>query len=121
MVALIDKSSNLYIPSLVVIRILKDLVKRVIPKYNGVSDLVQPFVGHEAFLLGRTYNDDHIELLFPSTLSGTPPHVSLGYVRGIYFNSLEVDILSYSYILVPIFKNLLLSPYYSLYKEYHPL
>lgn len=58
-----DKSSNPFIPSLLSIKILKDVVARAIPEYNGVVDPISQINMHEVSLLGRTDDDDYIALL----------------------------------------------------------
>lgn len=70
MTTLRDKASYLFIPSLGAIKILKDVVTRTIPKYSWVGDPVLHINKYEASLLGMTFDDDHIALLFSSTLSG---------------------------------------------------
>lgn len=67
MSALWDKTSHLFVLYLVAIKIPKYVVARGIPKFNGVSDLIQHIHMHKTYFLGRTYDNNHITLLFPST------------------------------------------------------
>lgn len=71
MITLRDKTSHLFLPSLVVVKIPKDVVVRAILEYNRVGYPIQHINRHETTLLKRTTDDDHIVLLLPSALSDT--------------------------------------------------
>lgn len=68
MITLRDKESYASMFTLVAIKNPKDTVVRSI-EYNGGDDLIRNINIHEAFLIGRTCDDDHITLFFPSMLS----------------------------------------------------
>lgn len=66
-----NMASHVFIWFLVSVKIPKDVVARVILEYNTVHDPINHINKHDTSLLGRTCDDDHTTLLFPSTLSSS--------------------------------------------------
>lgn len=52
-----DKVSHPFTPSLVTVKIPKDVIPKTILEYNGEEDPIQHINKHEVSLLGRTHND----------------------------------------------------------------
>lgn len=71
MTTLTDKVSHLFTHYVVGVKTPKDVIDRAIQKYSGLRDPIRYINKHEASLLGRTCNDNHIELLFPLMFSDT--------------------------------------------------
>lgn len=67
MTTLRDKASRSFIPTLVVIKIPKDVVATMIPGYK-VCNLVWYLSRHEASFLGKNYDNEHIAMMIPLTL-----------------------------------------------------
>lgn len=76
MTTLRDKTSHPFTHTPVSFKILKNVIARAIPKYNGNDNPITHINRHEASLLRMTDNDDHLALLFPSTLLDTTSSLS---------------------------------------------
>lgn len=66
-----ERPSHLFIVALMGVRIPNYMVARPIPKYNGGVDLIIHVNRHEASFLGKADSDNHLALIFPSTLLGS--------------------------------------------------
>lgn len=65
-----ERSSHPFTAALIAVRIPKNVVARPIPEYSGGGYPIIHVNKHEASLLGKSDDDNHLALLFPSTLSG---------------------------------------------------
>lgn len=65
------RSSYPFTVALIAEWILKNVVARLIPEYNDGRDPIIHVSNHQASLMGKSFDDNHLAILFLSTLSGS--------------------------------------------------
>lgn len=78
-----ERSAHLFTASLIAVRIPNSVIARPIREYNGGGDPIIHVKRHDGSLLGKSNDDDHFTLLFPSTFSATASSWFFGLPAGL--------------------------------------
>lgn len=79
---LLDRTSHPFMPEMMSIIVPYEVMTFAILGFMGEDDPIQHIQKQEYLLLGRTNDDNHYTLLFPTTLKGTRA-IGFWYAEGV--------------------------------------
>lgn len=107
MFVMLDRASYLFMLKMMSIIVPRNVTTLVIPSYKVEGVLIHHIQKHETYLIGRTNNDNHFTLLFPTMLMRNTLYWFFGLPKTSVFSwhSLEMKFIQYYVCKLKFLKN----------------